>query len=225
MDISFSAAWKRTFAGAHIGILRVNGVDNTQNAPTLEAHKRELETRLRERYEHMSRADLHTLPVLRAYRNYYKPFGNSYHVQLQLESVVHKHTSLPQVSPLVDANFAAELDTFILTAAHDAEKLEPPLTIDVTHEGEPFTQLTGKTRTLKGGDMVMRDAHGAVCTILYGQDQRTAISRQARAALYVAYAPSGVPKHAVEKQLETICELVLSFDENAQIASLVVHSL
>jgi DNA/RNA-binding domain of Phe-tRNA-synthetase-like protein len=160
---------------------------------------------------------------LQAYRNYYQKFGNSYHVQLQLESVAHKHKSLPQVSPLVDANFAAELDTFILTAGHDANTLEPPLIIDVTQAGETFTQLTGKTRTLKGGDMVMRDARGAVCTILYGQDQRTAISRQTRDALYVAYAPLGIPEQAVAKQLETISQLVLSFDENAQVALLAVH--
>lgn len=223
MEIAFSNAWKDMFAGAHCGILQVNGVDNTQNPPALEAHKRALETRLQERYGHMSRADLHALPILRAYRDYYKQFGNTYHVQLQLESVAHKHKMLPRVSPLVDVNFAAELDTFILTAAHDADRLEPPLMMDVSCEGETFTQLSGKTRSLKGGDMVMRDARGAVCTILFGQDRRTAISQQTRNALYVAYAPRGIPKHAVEKQLETICELVLTFDKNAQVVSLTVH--
>lgn len=208
MDISFSDAWKRTFVGAHIGILRVTNVDNTQTSPMLTAYKHALEGRLRERYGNMSRADLYTLPVLQAYRNYYQSFGNTYHVQLQLESIVHKNKSLPEVNPLVDVNFAAELDTLILTAGHDADTLEPPLTIDVTGAGETFTQLTGKTRTLKSGDMMMRDARGVVCTILYGQDQRTALSRGTRHALYVAYAPPGIPEAVVRKQLETLRELV-----------------
>ena len=223
MEIAFSNAWKDMFAGAHCGVLQINGVDNTQNPLRLEAHKRALETRLQERYGHMPRADLHSLPILQVYRDYYKQFDNTYHVQLQLESVAHKHKTLPRVSPLVDANFAAELDTFILTAGHDADKLEPPLVMDVSCEGETFSQLSGKTRFLKRGDMVMRDARGAVCTVLLGQDQRTAISRQTCNVLYVAYAPRGIPKHAVKKQLETICELVLTFDENAHIASLAVH--
>lgn len=207
MDIFFTDAWQHTFAGAHIGILQVNNVDNTQTSPMLTAYKRDLETRLRERYGHMTRADLQALPVLRAYRDYYQQFGNTYHVQLQLESIVHKNKSLPEISPLVDINFAAELDTLILTAGHDADKLEPPITIDVTSTGETFSQLTGKTRTLKSGDMMMRDARGVVCTILYGQDQRTAISQGTRNALYIAYAPPGIPKVAVEKQLETLREL------------------
>lgn len=64
------------------------------------------------------------LEVLKAYRAFYKAFGQTYHVQLQLESVVHKGKSLPSVSLLVDANFMAELKTLVLTTGHDADRLE-----------------------------------------------------------------------------------------------------
>src|SRR5262245_24144930 len=59
-----------------------------------------------------------------AYVRYYKRFSKTYHVQLQLESIVLKRKSLPSVSPLVDANFTAEVETLVLTAGHDAQKLE-----------------------------------------------------------------------------------------------------
>ncbi len=57
---------------------------------------------------------------------------------------------------------------------------------------------------LKPGDMMMRDGQGVGCTIIYGQDNRTPISKNTRRALYVAYAPVGVPKTAVRQQLDLI---------------------
>ena len=116
------------------------------------------------------------LETLNAYRDYYRRFGNTYHVQLQLESVVHKGKSLPSVSPLVDANFAAELETLVLTAGHDADLLTQPLTLDVTGGGEAFTGMNGSVKTLRPGDMMMTDAGGVICTVITGQDARTPIS-------------------------------------------------
>src|SRR4030095_4146858 len=84
--------------------------------------KRETEARLRDRYRGPTRLDFTSLPVVAAYARYYKRFNKPEHVQLQLESIVLKGKSLPSVSPLVDANFAAEVDTLVLTAGHDATK-------------------------------------------------------------------------------------------------------
>lgn len=131
-DIAVSDAWHATFPGGHVGVLLMEGIDNTAPNATLDARKRALEERLRAQFGDLSRQDLLELDVLKAYRAYYKRFGQTYHVQLQLESVVHKAKSLPSVSPLVDASFVAELDTLVLTANHDADRLVWPLRIDVT---------------------------------------------------------------------------------------------
>ena len=117
---------------------------------------------------------------------------------------MHKGKGLPNVSPLVDANFVAELQTFVLTAGHDADLLEGPLTVSASSGGETFVQMNGAAKTLKPGDMTMSDIQGVVCTVLYGQDGRTPISRHTRRALYVAYAPAGVPVGAVARQLTLI---------------------
>jgi len=92
---------------------------------------------------------------------------------------------LPSVTPLVDANFIAEIDTLLLSAGHDVDLLEGGVTIDVTDGTESFTQMSGKSRTLKADDMMMSDERDIVCTILYGQDQRTPISSKTTRALYV----------------------------------------
>ncbi len=215
LEIRVTDRWRETFPGGHVGVLLIGNVDNTGRSAALDQRKRELEGRLREQFGNRSRAELQELEVLRAYRDYYKQFDQTYHVQLQLESVAHKGKALPNVSPLVDASFAAELDTLVLTASHDADSLEGPLTLDATRGGEAFTQMNGSARTLKPGDMMMADAGGVVCTILYGQDRRTPVSPQTRRALYVAYAPPGVPEEAVRRQLEAIRENVLLFAPGA----------
>ncbi|OGA49985.1 MAG: hypothetical protein A3G25_00375 [Betaproteobacteria bacterium RIFCSPLOWO2_12_FULL_63_13] len=70
-----------------------------------------------------------------AYDRYYKRFNKTYHVQLQVESIVLKGKSVPNVSPLVDANFVAEIETLVRTAGHDAAKLQGLISIDVSREG------------------------------------------------------------------------------------------
>ena len=216
IEIEVNGRFHQTFPGGHVGVLLVGNVDNSKRPTPLDARKREIEARLREKYAGFSRADFLELEILQAYRSYYKKFNKTYHVQLQLESVVQKGKSLPSVSPLVDANFAAELETLVLTAGHDADLLEAPITIDATQAGDEFVQMNGTVRPLKPNDMMMRDGKGIICTIIYGQDKRTPISSRTRRALYVAYAPAGVPVTAVQQQLDSIRENILLFAPKAE---------
>jgi len=196
--------WRTAHPGAQIGILEISGVDNSQPAPALDQEKRAIEARLREKYAGFSRDDFLNLPVLQAYHRYYRKFGYTYHVLLQLESVVHKGKSLPNVSPLVDANFAAELETLILTAGHDVAQLEAPVMIDVARVGDEITQMGGNRKDVPVGDMVMRDAQGIACTILRGQDNRSPVSKGTSHVLYVSYVPEGVSEQHVRAQLEAM---------------------
>jgi hypothetical protein len=52
--------------------------------------------------------------------------------------------------------------------------------------------------------MIMRDADGICCSIIYGQDARSPISPATSRVLYVAYAPAGVAADVVESQLRGI---------------------
>jgi DNA/RNA-binding domain of Phe-tRNA-synthetase-like protein len=150
-----------------------------------------------------------------AYKQYYKHFEKTYHVLLQVESIILKEYSLPNVSPLVDANFTAEVETFVLTAGHDASKLRGPVCIDVSREGDQMTQMNGALKAIRAGDMVMRDAGGISCSILYGQDNRSLITVDTSHVLYVAYAPAGVPTECVEAQLRKIEENIRLFSPQA----------
>jgi DNA/RNA-binding domain of Phe-tRNA-synthetase-like protein len=125
--VHFTDAWHKTFAGGHVGILIVGPVDNGRRPTALDEHKLTLEAEIREKYGSLTRTELQELAVLKAYKAYYRKFNKTYHVQLQLESVVHKGKSLPAVNPLVDACFAAELEIHLLTASRDVDKLVAPV--------------------------------------------------------------------------------------------------
>jgi DNA/RNA-binding domain of Phe-tRNA-synthetase-like protein len=204
LAITATDDWRMAHPGAVIGLLEVTGIYNSGSSPVLDDHKRAVEARLRERYHGFTRPDFLALPVLAAYDRYYKRFDKTYHVQLQLESIVLKGKNLPSVSPLVDANFVAEVKTLVLTVGHDVRQLQEPVIVDVAQSGDQMTQMNGTSKTIRAGDMIMRDAGGISCTILYGQDNRSPISAATSHVLYVAYAPVGVGAAAVEAQLRGI---------------------
>jgi DNA/RNA-binding domain of Phe-tRNA-synthetase-like protein len=203
-QISATEPWRIHQPGAIIGLLEVSGLDNSVSSPALNERKREIEAGLRVRYSEFTRPDFLALPVMAAYDRYYRRFDKTYHVQLQLESIVLKGRQLPDVSPAVDANFMAEVETLVLTAGHDVGRLRPPILIDVSREGDLMTQMNGTTRPIRPGDMIMRDADGISCSIIYGQDDRSPIRSETSHVLYVAYAPAGIPAETVDLQLQTI---------------------
>lgn len=215
LSIIATHAWHAQHPGAMIGLLELSGVDNTLPAPRLEDRKREIESGLRQRYTGFSRPDFLALPVMQAYDHYYNKFSKTYHVQLQLESIVLKGKSLPCVSPLVDANFTAEVDTLVLTAGHDADRLNSPICFEVSREGDVIIQMNGETKPMRPGDMVMRDAQGVCCSMIYGQDNRSPITPATSHVLYVSYAPPGVPVGAVLTQMGRIEDHIRLFSTSA----------
>ena len=215
IKVSGTAEWSAAHREAVIGLLEIAGVENMLCSPQLNQRKRETEARLRKDCAGFSRQDFLNLPVMSAYEKYYKRFDKTYHVLLQVESIVLKTKNLPDVSPLVDSNFIAEVDTFVLTAGHDVAKLDEPVVIDVSRLGDEITLMNGDTKLIRTGDMVMRDKHGVCCSILYGQDNHSPIMADTRNVLYVAYAPSGVSIEAVEDQLRKIEQNIRLFAPKA----------
>jgi len=213
--ISSTQEWQTTHPGAVFGLLELSSVDNTQPSPKLDGRKRETEALLRVRYQGFTRQDFVSLPIMAAYQRYYKRFDKTYHILLQLESIVLKGKSLPDVSPLVDANFIAEVDTLILTAGHDTAKLQGAISLDVSLKGDRITRMNGAPKDMEAGDMVMRDSTGVVCSLIYGQDNVSPITPSTTHVLFVSYAPAGVPAEVVESQLQRIEENVRLFSPAA----------
>lgn len=217
ISITSTDEWSAAHPGAAIGLLELSAVENRLPSPVLNERKREVEARIRQDFGAFARPDFLALPVMAAYAQYYRRFEKTYHVLLQVESIALKGKSLPDVSPLVDANFLAEVDTLVLTAGHDAARLEEPICMDVSRAGDVMTLMNGVTREILPGDMIMRDRRGICCSILYGQDNHSPITAETNHVLYVAYAPRGVPAGALQEQLRQIEQNVRLFAPRARL--------
>jgi DNA/RNA-binding domain of Phe-tRNA-synthetase-like protein len=217
LSISMTDELRNTYPGALIGLLELSQVTVLHSSPQLDEQKRETEERLRKRYDGFTRQDFLSIPEISAYNRYYRQFDKTYHVLQQVESIVLKGKNLPAVSPLVDANFMAEVDTLVLTAGHDAAKLREPVIMDVAREGDQIIQMNGSLKTIMVGDMVMRDSQGVSCSILYGQDNLSPISPGTDHVLYVTYAPAGVSAESVSAQLQRIHANVRLFSPTASV--------
>ena len=163
-----SDAWKAAYPDAGVGILVMHDVLNPGQHPALDERKRTLETELRSRYSGYDRSAIKAIPTILAYNAYYKRFKKTYHVQLQLESVLLKDKSIPRAGALVEAMFMAELEDMLLTAGHDLKAVQMPVGVYVADGSERYTRLNGQEQELKPGDMFISDAQGIMSSIIYG---------------------------------------------------------
>lgn len=210
-----SARWKEVHPDARVATMVIRNVQNTKDAPALEARKRALEQELHATLGKREPAELKALPPIQAYTNYYKRFKKTYPVLQQLKTVAYKQQSLPTISGLVDAMFMAEIKNLLLTAGHDLAKVAAPVTIDAATGDEQYIRLNGTEQTTKAQDMIMKDEKGVISSVLYGPDVRTGMTLKTRDVLYVVYAPSGIATESVRGHLEDIRDSVLLFSPGA----------
>jgi len=220
--LTVTTAWKLKYPDAFIGVLAMHGATNPERHPILDEKKAALEKALRDRYSSYDRATLQAIPVLAAYRAYYKQFKKSYHVQHQLESVVHKKRAIPKVSALVEAMFMAELNNLLLTAGHDLNTITLPLRADVASGSEGYIRLNGEAQTVRASDMMIADADGVLSCIVYGPDGRTRIRPETERVLFTVYAPPGIDATDVERHLAEIRDNVTVVAPNAGVERLEV---
>lgn len=218
-----TSAWKSAFSNAHAGVLVVRNASNPAHHAELERQKAELEEQLRAQFSGQDRAAIASHPVLQVYGEYYKRFKKTYHVQLQLESILFKGKSIPSVASLVESMFMAEVKNMLLTAGHDLDALHLPLTLDVTTGNESYVLLRGENQTVKPGDMMISDGMGIISNIIYGPDQRTQITTDTRNVVFTVYAPGGIDQQAVAHHLQDIQGYVAIIAPQAQVELLNVY--
>lgn len=215
--------WESSFPGAHAGILVMRNVSNPARHAELEKQKAELEEQLRSQFAGQDRAAIASHPVLQAYGEYYKRFKKTYHVQLQLESIILKGKSIPSVASLVECMFMAELKNMLLTAGHDLDALQLPLTLDVSKGTENYTLLRGDEDNLKAGDMFISDQSGVISSIIYGPDQRTQITASTRNVVFMVYAPAGIDEPLIIKHLQDMRDYVFVIAPRAEVELLKIY--
>jgi DNA/RNA-binding domain of Phe-tRNA-synthetase-like protein len=204
MSVVVADSWRAVHPDARVGVLRVSHVHNPARHNLLDARRDALEASLRARFAGWSRAQLSELETIRVYNAFYRAFGQSYHVLLQLDSVAVKRKPIASGTALVQAMFMAELESQLLTAGHDLDAIVPPVTIGAARGDETYTGIEGRPHTLKSGDMYMADAQAVVASVIHGPDRRTRITPDTHRVMFVTYAPRGIGDDALRDHLAAI---------------------
>lgn len=206
--IQVSQNWHKSHPGGAVAFLGMQ-IDRMQSQPAaLNRARTLLEERLRDQYGNMTRAEIRSSPVMDAYTQYYKRYKKTYHLLLQLDSIINKNKSIPRADLLVQAMFMAELKDLLLTAGHDRDKITGEIRLEAASGDEVYTLLNGEQATCKPGDMLTADSKGVFCSIIYGQDSRTQITSETRAVLYVVYVPPGIEEDLIETHLQDLVDYV-----------------
>jgi len=207
--------WKNSFPGACVGLIVIDKVTNPEHSEVLDEQKRMVENELRTQFP--NRTALLENPIIKTYSSYYKKYEKTYHVQQQIESVIFKNKNIPSVAGLVETMFMAELKNGLLTAGHDYDALQLPLSLDVVSEGERYVLMNGKEQAAKPGDMRISDEAGIISSIIHGPDSRTRITPDTKKVMFVAYAPPGIPHDFVFQHLSDMYRYIKLFAINAEV--------
>jgi DNA/RNA-binding domain of Phe-tRNA-synthetase-like protein len=219
MDITVGSNWQQNNLDAAIGILGMKAVQNPRSHPGLESRKSEIQEELQQRYAGIDRPELRSLPALAAYDQFYRQFKKTFHLQLQLESVI-AGKSIPTVASLVEAMFMAELEDHVLTAGHDLDAMQPPIKLDVATGTETYTRMNGDQQRLKPGDLFICDAEGVLSSVIYGPDKRTRIRAETRNVFFTSYGVPGITTDHLIAHLERLRDYVHLISPDAEVETL-----
>ena len=211
--LTIGPAWQKDHPRACLGILAMERIVQSPEAPALEAASREVEEELSRRFT--DRAGIKGHPVIKAYADYYKGFKKTYHVAAQAESVALKGRKIPRFTPLVQAMFTAELKNLMLTAGHDLAQVQRPVRLESSQGDEVLEAMGGKSQPLKAGDMYVRDERGILSAIIHGPAQRASLGKQTGSALFTVYGVPGVARAGIEKHLIDMEALIRLFSPGA----------
>lgn len=213
--LKITEAWRKAYPEASVGVMVINNVFNPAQCKELDIHKQTLIENLAARFS--DRKELNDHSPIKAYTDYYKRYGKTYHVKQQLESVIFKGKKIPSVASLVEAMFMAELKNCLLTAGHDYKTLKLPLTLNVAKGDEKYILINGREQQLKPGDMLIQDYEGIISSIIHGPDLRTQIKPDTQKAVFVIYAPPGITQKEISDHLSDIYNYVAVVSANAEI--------
>jgi DNA/RNA-binding domain of Phe-tRNA-synthetase-like protein len=221
--LTISPEAKELFPDLKIGVLLISNIKNSYSNDKMANAKDALIETLKQQYGSLSRKELNATEVLKGYYSYYKNFTKTYHVLLQLESVVFKGKNIPLVSPIVQSMFMAELKNHFLTSVHDYSKIIGDLYLDRTSGNEIFTMFNGEQKQLKEDDLYIRDSKDLISNVLNGMDERTKVTADTQTALYTVYVPFTVKDEKVIEHLNDMVAYLKLNDESVTIEEISLY--
>jgi len=206
---------QQIYPGARVGVLALELSPRKDSLFTMNERMKEFILALKAKYPEP--ITLKKNEVIEAYTTYYKKFKKTYHLIPQLESVIFHEKKINSPIPLLQAVFTAELKNMLLTAVHDLDTIQFPITIGLASGEEHYQLLNGSETFTKFGDMYMSDRSGVISSIIHGPDLRTKVTLKTSNALIVVYAPDGIGEERVGRHFEDIISMIELISENPKL--------
>ena len=207
---------REIYPASKFGILTVRGLDAGFDRSCMQTLKRDELEKIKVLHSGYERKLIIDKEPMCRYTAYYKQFKKTYHVLLQLESVLLKDRGIPDTDIPVEVMFLAEMKNLLLTAVHDLDKIDGSLTMCAAAGTESYVNISGKTELLTKDDLYLSDESGVISDILCGPDYRTRISGATKNALYFVYGVDGITEAQIRSHLEDIRSYISAAAKSAQ---------
>ena len=150
-SVMISDSIQQIYPGARVGVLAMELSPRKDSVFKMNGRTEEIILALKAKYPEP--ITLKKKEVIEAYTAYYKKFKKTYHLIPQLESVIFHEKKINSPIPLLQAVFTAELKNMLLTAVHDLDTIQFPITIGLASGEENYQLLNGSETFTKFVDM------------------------------------------------------------------------
>ncbi len=212
------------YPGFTLGLLAVRNIQGPPDEAALAAAAGRVLSELKIRYEGLPRAEVKRLYPVTPYLVYFKKFDQTYPVQHQLESVLQGRRDLASGPALPRIMFLAEMESLLLTAGHDLDRVEPPLRLAVADDREEYMGISGREAKLVIDDVYLADQRGIISSILKGPDRHTRLTADTKNVLFTVYAPPGVLAADLNRLLDRLAEYLTMAGGEATVELKRIHS-
>jgi DNA/RNA-binding domain of Phe-tRNA-synthetase-like protein len=212
MQIVIEDAVRRKFA-IRVDSAVIKGVRQTAGARSdISKEVANVEAELRSSYSIDTVKDVRTL---RMQRDFFWHMGvDPTKVRPASEALLRRivlNKGLPRVSPLVDAYNLASVKTLLTFSAFDLARIDPPLLVRFSREGEVVVLIGQRRKKLTGKELVLTDSAKVLCVYVHGDVDETKVTAATTDVLVVAYGIPGMPREELEEGLTVAANYILRF--------------
>jgi len=194
-------------------IAQINGVTIRGQAAELERRKRDLESRIRAQGPQWTDA----IPEAQGYYELYASIGKApgeiaSPIDLLSAYIFESDLGrLPQINVVVDLYNVFALETFLSIGAHDREKIQGPLRLEVARETIPYRPLGSRmTVDIRPGEYYWHDDGNVLCRLDIKQGDATKVDEHTRHIVLIVQGNPAIPAATVRQKTEELCQEIVA---------------
>jgi DNA/RNA-binding domain of Phe-tRNA-synthetase-like protein len=210
MKFSIDRKILEQFPGLHIGVVIAKGIDNAGNSDQVIKLIREVEKKIREKYNSET---LSQVPKVEAWRKAYSAFGakpKKYKSSVEaLYKMILAGKELRHINKIVDIYNYISLKHMIPAGGDDFDKVDGDIILTFAQGNESFVELNSQEmKNPKAGEVVYKDDREVLCRRWNWREcNKTKMTEQTRNAALVVEGLPPIKGEEVESVVEELTAL------------------